>query len=86
MPQLKETHKWAYPSGNFAVDDIVLVVDNRVPKSSWPLDRITSVPTNSMDEHVRSVTIKTKTSLYERPVDKIVLLESLEMSEDMKHY
>ena len=86
MPQLQERQKWAYPSRNFAVDDIVLVVDDRVPRSSWPLGRITSVRKNSTDEHVRSVTVKTRTSLYDRPVDKIVLLESVEMSEGMKHY
>ena len=86
LPQLQERQKWAYPSRNFAVDDIVLVVDDRVPRSSWPLGRITSVRKNNTDEHVRSVTVKTRTSLYDRPVDKIVLLESVEMSEGMRHY
>ena len=86
MPQLQERQKWAYPSRNFAVNDIVLVVDDRVPRSSWPLGRITSVRKDSMDGHVRSVTVKTRTSLYECPVDKIVLLELVEMSEDIKHY
>ena len=86
LPQLHERPKWAYPSRKFAVDDIVLVVDYRVPRSSWPLGRITSVHKNSTDEHVRSVTVKTRTSLYDRPVDKIVLLESVEMSEGIKHY
>ena len=71
---------------NFAVDDIVLVVDDRVPKSSWPLGRITSVHNNSTDEHVRSATVKTSTSVYDLPVDKIVLLGSVEMSEGIKHY
>ena len=86
LPQLQERQKWVYPSRNFAVDDIVLVVDDRVPRSSWPLGRITSVRKNSTDEHVRSVTVKTRTSQYDRPVDKIVLLESVEMSEGMKDY
>ena len=86
MPQLQEKQKWAHPSRNFTVNDIVLVVDDKVPRSSWPLGRITSVRKNSTDEYVRSVTVKTRTSLYDRPVDKIVLLESVEMSEDMKHY
>ena len=84
LPQLQERQKWTYPSRNFAVDDIVLVVDDKVPRSSWPLGRITSVRKNSTDEHVRSVTVKTRTSQYDRPVDKIVLLESVEMSEGMK--
>ena len=86
LPQLQEKQKWAYPSRNFAVNDIVLVIDDRVPRSSWPPGRIISVRKNSVDGHVRSVTVKTRTSLYERPVDKIVLLESVEMSEGMKHY
>ena len=83
MPRLQ---KWAYPSRNFAVNDIVLVVDDRVPRSSWPLGRTTTVRKNSTDEHVRSVTVKTRAWLYDRPVDKIVLLESVQMSEGMKHY
>ena len=79
VPQLKERQKWAYPSRNFAVNDIVLVVDDRVPRSSWPLGRVTSERENSSDGHVRSETVKTRTSIYERPVDKTVLLESVEM-------
>ena len=86
MPQLQERQKWAYPSRNFAVDDIVLVVEDRVPRSSWPLGRITSVRKNNTDEHVRSVTVKTRTSLYDLPVHKIVLRESVEISEGMRHY
>ncbi|XP_022779469.1 uncharacterized protein LOC111320980 [Stylophora pistillata] len=84
LPQLQERQKWAYPSRNFAVNDIVLVVDDRVRRSSWPLGRIIAVRKNSTDGYVRSVTVKIRTSLYDRPVEKIVLLESVEMSEGMK--
>ena len=73
LPQLQERQKWAYPSRNFAVNDIVLVVDDRAPRSSWPLGRVTSVRENSSDGRVRSVTVKTRISIYERLVDKIVL-------------
>lgn len=57
----------------------MLVVDDRVQRSSWPLGRVTRVHKSSKDERVRSVTVKTRTSLYDRPVDKIVLLESVEI-------
>ena len=60
----------------------MLAVDDRVPRSSWPLDRVTSAHKNSKDGRVRSVTVETRTSLYDRPVDKLVLLESVNMSED----
>ena len=73
MPQLQERQKWFYPSRNIAVNDIALVVDDRVPRSSWPLGRVTSVRKSSKDERVMS-----------HPVDKIVLLESVEMLEDTK--
>ena len=61
----------------------MFVVDDRVPRSPWPLGRVTRVRRNSTDGHVRNVTVKTRTALYDRPVDKIVLLESIsvEMSE-----
>ena len=85
LPQLQERQKWVYPSRNFAVNDIVLVVDHRVPRSSWPLGRVTTVRENRSDGRVRNVTVKTRTSVYEHPIDKIVLLESVEMSEDMEH-
>ena len=81
LPQLQERQKWLNPSRNFAVDDIVLVVDDRCPRSTWPLGWIGDIYKNHHDGHVRSVTVKTKTSVLDRPIDKIVLLESVESSE-----
>ena len=54
----------------------VLVVDERCPRSSWPLGRIVNVHESRHDGLVRSVTVKTGASLLERPIDKTVLLES----------
>ena len=68
------------PSRSFTVGDIVLVVDERCPRSSWPLGRIVDVHESPHDGLVRSVTLKTGASLLERPIDKIVLLESVETS------
>ena len=64
------------PRRNFAVGDIVLVVDENSPRMSWPLGRILRVKHNSKDGYVRRVILKTKSAVYERPVDKIVLLEA----------
>ena len=57
------------------MNDIVLVVDDNCPRGSWPLGRVTEVYTNSKDGFVRSVAVKTKNSIFKRPVSKIVLLE-----------
>ena len=80
LPQLQERQKWSNPSRNFAVGDVVLVVDDRIPRSSWPLGRVAEVHKNSKDSRVRSVSVKTRTTMLVRPIDKIVLLESVEMS------
>ena len=80
LPQLQERQKWSNPSRNFAVGDVVLVVDDRIPRSSWPLGRVAEVHKNSKDNRVRSVSVKTRTTMLDRPIDKIVLLESVEMS------
>lgn len=69
------------PSRSFAVGDIVLVVDERCPRSSWPLSRIVNVHESRRDGLVRSITVKTGGSWLERPIDKIALLESVETSE-----
>jgi hypothetical protein len=61
---------------NFTPGDIVLIVDETSPRSLWPLGRIVRVKPNSKDGYVRRVVLKTKSTVLERPVDKIVLLEA----------
>ena len=81
LPQLKARQKWVNPSRSFADGDIDLLVDERCPRSSWPLGRIVNVHESRHDGLVRSVTVQTVSSLLEHPIDKIVLRESVETSE-----
>ena len=76
LPSLQERQKWNRPRRNFVIGDIVLVADVNCPRSCWPLARIVDVQRNDKDGFVRRVTVKTKTSTLQRPIDKIVLLES----------
>ena len=76
LPSLQQRQKWHKQRRNFAVDDIVLVLDDNKPRNSWPLGRILEVYTNRKDGLVRSVKLKTSTSELVRPIDKIVLLEA----------
>ena len=64
------------PRRNFVPGDVVLLVDETSPRSSWPLGRILRVKPNTKDGYVRRVILKTKSTVLERPVDKIVLLEA----------
>lgn len=76
LPSLQERQKWTRSAANFEVGDVVLVVDDNSPRNSWPLGRIQEVKPNKGDGLVRRVVLKTKTSMLERPIDKIVLLEA----------
>ena len=81
LPCLQERQKWPRSTSNFEVGDVVLVVDENSPRNSWPLGRITEVKPNKRDGLVRRVSLKTKTAVLERPIDKIVLLEAPRLHE-----
>ena len=76
LPSLQERQKWTKTRRNLAVGDIVLILDEKTPRCSWPLGRVHEVYTNRKDGLVRSVKVKTSTSLLVRPVDKVIFLES----------
>jgi len=76
LPTLQERRKWNRTNRNFAVNDVVLVVDESLPRSCWPLARILEVYQSRKDGLVRSVKVKMKSSTLVRPIDKIVLLEA----------
>ena len=81
IPSLQERQKWSRSTSNFEIGDVVLVVDENSPRNSWPLGRILEVKPNKGDGLVRRVTLRTKTAVLERPIDKIVLLEAPRLHE-----
>lgn len=78
LPCLQARQKWSKPQRNFEVGDIVLVVDESTSRSLWPLGRVVDVLRNSKDGYVRRVLIRTKSTVLQRPISKIVLLEELQ--------
>ncbi len=84
LPSLQIRQKWNKSRRNFAVDDIVLVLDDKTPRNFWPLGRVLEVYTNRNDGLVRSVKLKTRTSELTRPVNKIVLLEGADADQNDK--
>ncbi|KAK3728196.1 hypothetical protein QZH41_004911 [Actinostola sp. cb2023] len=84
LPSLQERQKWNKEYRNFQVNDIVLVLDENSPRCSWPLGRILEVYNNRRDGLVRSVKLKTRTTILVRPIDKIVLLEAATVSTNDK--
>ncbi len=82
LPSLQPRQKWNEKCRNVKVEDIVLVVDEKTPRSSWPLARVSQVNANRKDGLVRSVKVKTSTAVLIRPISKIVLLEEASTSDD----
>ena len=84
LPSLQVRRKWNMERRNFAVNDIVLLLDDKTPRGSWPLGRVVEVYTNRRDGLVRSVKLKTRTAELTRPVNKITLLEGAEATKNDK--
>ena len=79
LHSLQQRTKWNQPKRNFKVGDIVLVIDERMPRNVWPLARITNVLSDSSG-FVRSARVKTMSSTLDRPIAKLILV--LEYAED----
>ena len=43
LPRLQEHQKWNYKRRNFAIDDVVLMVVQSMPRNMWPIGRIIKV-------------------------------------------
>ena len=82
VPGLQGRQRWTKPQQNFQVGDIVLIADEKTPRGLWPLGRIVNVKTNKNDGFIRSVMLKTRSTILERPIDKLVLLEAAVPQED----
>ena len=64
----KETH-------DVQVDDIVLISDETMPPSKWPLARVIKTYQGE-DGLTRVASLRTRTSELKRPIHKLVLLET----------
>ena len=68
---LQERTKWKYPRRSLKVGDVVLIVDNSVPRGHWPMERISWVK-ESDDKLVRCAKVKTQNGETLRPISKFV--------------
>lgn len=78
MPLLQERQKWSVTRRNLKAGDVVLIVDDSAPTSSWLMGKVEKAVSDSKGL-VRRAFVKTNTSVLERPIDKLCLM--LEMDE-----
>ena len=88
LPLLQTRQRWFHPRRSLKVNDLVLVVDNLLPRNQWNVGRVCDVTTDSKG-HVRSARLKvarykdgreTKfgTTELDRPIVKLILLKEAE--------
>lgn len=76
LPGLHERQKWNRAQRNFMPGDVVILVDEMSPRNSWITARVldTVLDKNGL---VCTVRIKTKSSILDRPITKVCLLQEL---------
>ena len=73
MVGLRKHSKWRRPERNLCVGDVVVLKEENLVTSRWPLARVTETVEGG-DGLVRVVKLKTKDGTYTRPVAKVALL------------
>ena len=75
LPTLQIRGKWRKALPNLKRNALVLLVDDNVPRGHWNLGRVLEVYPGP-DGMVRTVKVKTKDSVFIRPIQKLCLLEN----------
>lgn len=73
ISELQQRHKWQQQTQNVKVGNLVLITDECLPPTHWPLARVTDVHPGS-DGLVRVVTMKYNGGTISRPIHKICVL------------
>ena len=74
LPELQRRSKWKDKQENFKIGDLVMIVGENTPRNLWPLGIVSAAETGK-DGLVRTVTVKTRSTVLTRPVTKVVKLE-----------
>ncbi|XP_055914878.1 uncharacterized protein LOC129948078 [Eupeodes corollae] len=81
LPSLTRRTKWFEPAKPVSEGDIVLIVDEKNPRNTWPKGVILQANL-SKDGQTRSAIVKTATGTYTRPVAKLAVLDVRRFGED----
>ena len=73
LTSLNKFNKWRHPTRNLQVGDVVIIREDTLVPTKWPLARVSQVHCGK-DGLVRVATVKTTKGTYKRPVTKLALL------------
>ena len=71
---LQQRQKWNRKLPNIKVGELVMLVEPNLARGQWPLGIIEKLKPSS-DGLIRSVSVRTAASTYDRPLGKLVKLE-----------
>lgn len=74
LPIITKRSKWFQKCPPVNINDIVIVVDENLPRNCWPKGRIID-RVLAKDGQVRRVVVKTQHGLMNRPVSRIAVLD-----------
>ncbi|KAG5876046.1 hypothetical protein JTB14_031573 [Gonioctena quinquepunctata] len=75
LNRLQNRPKWLSPVKNLEINELVSLKEDDVPPLKWPLARIVEIIPGS-DQRVRAVKLRTKESVFVRPITKVCPLPS----------
>ena len=76
LSSLRKFAKWHHPSRNVAIGDIVILQEDDLVPTKWPLAKVTEVHTGR-DGLTRVVTVKTCAGTHKRPINKIIIASAI---------
>lgn len=76
LPGLQVRQKWQTESANLQVGDVVMIVDNQLPRAMWPVGKVSQVFPGP-DPRIRSAEVTVKGRTYVRPVARLISLPAL---------
>ena len=74
LRQLQVRNKWRSSAENVQVGEVVLIMDDDTPPMTWPMGIVSQVFPSKTDGLVRLVEVKTIKGLYQRVVQKLMLM------------
>ena len=74
LPELQKRSKWYDPQLEIKIGDVVLLLEENTPRYLWPLGLVVEVK-KGRDGLVRTVKVKTRSTILIRPLSKVVKIE-----------
>lgn len=76
LPGLQARQKWRTEAAELQVGEVVMIVDNQLPRALWPVGKVVQVFPGA-DKRIRSAEVAVKDKKYVRPVARLISLPVL---------